>query len=121
MIPTAMFLAVLFVSIMVSFIVGYAIRIRVEKWRVGRPNVFDAYSDYQLKLEHEKTSRKVRQYHGSTIYRSHFQNNLQYLQQINKEIDRRSRLKLKPISDIQQFDVVYDTVLKSINQSKEKK
>lgn len=122
MIPTAMFLVVLSVSIMWTFIVGFIIGRRIERKRHEiRINIFDAYSNDDLARERENTARAVRRNRGSNFYRTTFDRDVTYLANVDKEIARRKVLEQSDISQTMRELAAFDEVFNAIDAAKKEK
>lgn len=117
MIPTSMFVVILFVSIMWAVVIGFFIGRAVERKRNKVTlNVFDAYSDALLERERKETAENVRKYHGSTYYASRFRQNLGYLAEINREIKRRKALSESNRSQVLRELEAFDLAFKSLEK-----
>lgn len=121
MVPTTMFLAVLFVSIMIASFVNFYIGQYVERKRHEvKVNVFDAYSDEELAKQRKFTAEQVRRYNHSHYYKANFERAVLYLSQIDREIANRKALEQSHVSQARRELAAFDIVFAEL-ENKEKK
>lgn len=122
MIPTSMFLAVLFVSIAVASVANFALGRYIERRRnETKLNVFDAYSDDDMDRERRNTANTVRKHHGSSYYRATFDRAVIYLAAVDREIARRKVLEQSNISQTMRELAAFDTVYTALESGQKEK